>query len=72
MGEYGPSLIATAFIVSALGPASSARLIAAATISSRPSERCRGGDGGWVQIDGVGSAALLDMTVVYDIHSEYT
>jgi len=34
-------------MVSASGPASSATAIAPVTISSRPSNRCRGGGNGW-------------------------
>ena len=62
MAVYGPSRAATAFMVSAPGPASSARAIAAATISSRPSDRCRGGGDGWTQISGAAAPEGLRMS----------
>src|SRR5690348_877284 len=58
-------------MVSAPGPASSARPIAAATISARPRGRCRGGGGGWVQMSGAGPIIGLRTTGVYYINSEF-
>src|SRR4051794_37082129 len=71
IAEYGPSRAATAFMVSAPAPASSARPIAAVTISARPRDRCRGGGGGWAQMSGAGQAIGLRTIVVYYINSEF-
>src|SRR5205823_12595055 len=58
-------------MVSAPAPASSARPIAAATISARPRDRCRGGGGGWVQMSGAGPLIDLRTIGVYYINSEF-
>ena len=54
IAEYEPSRAATACMVSASGPDSSARPIAAVTIGSRPSACLRGGGSGWAQISRTG------------------
>src|ERR1700733_12363103 len=69
IGVYGPSRAATAFMVSASGPASSATATAAVTISSRPRDRCRGGGDGWVQISPARSVSRLRTREVYHINT---
>src|SRR5215813_3272317 len=58
-------------MVSAPAPASSARPIAALTISARPRDRCRGGGAGWVQMSGAGPVIALRTIRVYYINYEF-
>ena len=62
IAEYEPSRAATACMVSASGPDSSARPIAAVTIGSRPSACLRGGGSGWAQISRTGPPSALRTT----------